>query len=64
MMEREKIGIKAIDGMVEGGIPRGSIIGISGPPGVGKSIFNLHFILTGAKKGQKMHLYISGRAKK
>jgi len=52
-MEREKIGIKGIDSMIEGGIPSGSIIGMSGPPGVGKSIFNLHFLLTGAKKGQK-----------
>ena len=52
-MEREKIGIKGVDDMLEGGIPKSSIIGISGPPGVGKTIFNLHFILTGAKKGQK-----------
>ncbi len=57
-MEREKIGLKGIDSMVEGGIPAGSIIGISGPPGVGKSIFNLHFILAGAKKGQKC-VYVS-----
>jgi len=52
-MEREKIGIKGVDDMIQGGIPNGSIIGISGPPGVGKSIFILHFLLTGAKKGQK-----------
>ena len=29
------------------------IIGLSGPPGAGKSIFSLHFLLAGAKKGQK-----------
>ena len=52
-MEREKIGIKGVDDMIQGGIPKGSITGISGPPGVGKSIFILHFLLTGAKKGQK-----------
>jgi KaiC/GvpD/RAD55 family RecA-like ATPase len=57
-MEREEIGIKEFDRMLEGGIPKGSIVGISGPPGVGKSIFNLHFLLAGAKKDQKC-VYIS-----
>ncbi|MBW2974159.1 AAA family ATPase [Candidatus Woesearchaeota archaeon] len=57
-MEREKIGIKGIDSMAEGGIPQGSIIGVCGPPGVGKSIFTLHFLLEGARRGQKC-LYIS-----
>lgn len=52
-MEREKIGIKEIDSMTQGGLPNGSIIGLSGPPGVGKSIFTLHFLLEGARKGQK-----------
>jgi KaiC/GvpD/RAD55 family RecA-like ATPase len=52
-MERESIGIKEINEMVQGGLPRGSIIGLSGPPGVGKSIFSLHFLLEGARKGQK-----------
>ena len=52
-MEREGIGIEKIDGMIEGGFPKGSVVGISGPPGVGKSIFALHFLLEGARKGQK-----------
>lgn len=52
-MKREGIGIEKIDEMVEGGFPKGSVIGISGPPGVGKSIFALHFLLEGARKGQK-----------
>ena len=52
-MEREKIGIKGVDSMIRGGLPNGSIIGLSGPPGVGKSIFTLHFLLEGARKGQK-----------
>lgn len=50
---RESIGIKEIDSMIQGGLPNGSIIGISGSPGVGKSIFSLHFLLEGARKGQK-----------
>jgi len=52
-LTRESSGIKEIDSMIQGGLPNGSIIGLSGPPGVGKSIFSLHFLLEGAKKGQK-----------
>ncbi|MCK4997695.1 AAA family ATPase [Candidatus Pacearchaeota archaeon] len=52
-IKREPIGIPNIDNMVNGGLPKGSVTGISGPPGVGKSIFSLHFILEGARKGQK-----------
>lgn len=52
-MKREGTGIEKIDEMVEGGFPKGSVIGISGPPGVGKSIFSMHFLLEGARKGQK-----------
>ncbi len=53
IIEREGIGITKIDKMIQGGLPKGSIIGLSGPPGVGKSIFCLHFLLEGARKGQK-----------
>jgi KaiC/GvpD/RAD55 family RecA-like ATPase len=52
-MEREKTGVKIVDDMIEGGIPRGSVVGLSGPPGAGKSILTLQFILEGARKGQK-----------
>ena len=57
-MKRESIGIKGVDKMLQGGLPKESIIGLSGPPGVGKSIFSLHFLLEGARKGQKC-LYIN-----
>ncbi len=50
---RESSGINEIDSMIQKGFPNGSIIGLSGPPGVGKSILSLHFILEGARKGQK-----------
>lgn len=52
-VEREQTGILGIDKMINGGFPKGSVVGISGPPGVGKSILSLHFILEGARKGQK-----------
>ena len=52
-LEREATGIKGVDEMVQGGFPRGGVIGVSGAPGVGKSIFSLHFVLEGARRGQK-----------
>ncbi|MBR9706437.1 AAA family ATPase [Candidatus Pacearchaeota archaeon] len=52
-MDRVNIGVKEVDEMVEGGLPKGSVIGLSGPPGVGKSIFSLHFLLEGARNGEK-----------
>ena len=52
-LKREKVGIKEIDSMVQEGLPTGSIVSLSGPPGVGKSILSLHFLLEGARKGQK-----------
>jgi len=51
-MERESIGIENFDNMVQGGLPNGGIIGLSGPPGAGKSIFTLHFLLEGARKAK------------
>jgi KaiC/GvpD/RAD55 family RecA-like ATPase len=57
-MHREEIGIREVDEMIQGGLPNNSITGLSGPPGVGKSIFILHFLLEGARKGQKC-LYIN-----
>jgi len=57
-MQRESTGITQVDSMLCGGLPKDSIIGLEGPPGVGKSIFALHFMLEGARKGQKC-LYIN-----
>ncbi|MCH7850105.1 MAG: AAA family ATPase [Nanoarchaeota archaeon] len=57
-LTRKSLGIKQIDSMIQGGLPNGSVIGLSGPPGVGKSIFSLHFILEGARKGEKC-IYIN-----
>lgn len=55
---REVTGIEGIDSMIQGGFPKGSVVGVRGSPGVGKSIFALHFILEGARMGQK-GVYIS-----
>lgn len=52
-LKRESTGVKGIDSMIQNGLPSGSVIGLSGPPGAGKSILSLHFLLEGARKGQK-----------
>jgi KaiC/GvpD/RAD55 family RecA-like ATPase len=51
-------GVTGIDGMLEGGIPQNSITCVSGPAGVGKSIFALQFAFAGAKMGVKS-LYLN-----
>lgn len=52
-MNRISSGVDKVDSMLEGGFPESSVVGISGPPGVGKSIFALHFVLAGARAGEK-----------
>ena len=57
-IQRESFGVNGIDDMIEGGLPKEGVFGLSGPPGIGKSILALHFLLEGARKGQKC-LYIN-----
>jgi circadian clock protein KaiC len=58
-MEREPTGITGLDGLIEGGLPKGSVTLISGSPGTGKSILCQHFICTGATKFDQRCLYLS-----
>ncbi|MBN2367998.1 AAA family ATPase [Candidatus Woesearchaeota archaeon] len=55
---RISCGVKGINKMVQGGLPLNSIIGLSGPAGVGKSILALQFLLEGARQGEKC-IYIN-----
>ncbi len=49
---RVKTGIPGLDGMIEGGFPLHSVNLVSGPPGSGKSLFGIHYILHGAEIGE------------
>lgn len=57
-IERVSTGVKGFDDLIEGGIPKDSVVLLSGPSGTGKSIFAMNFLIEGAKK-QEVGLYIT-----
>jgi KaiC/GvpD/RAD55 family RecA-like ATPase len=57
-IERVKTGIKGLDELLSGGLPKESITLVSGPPGSGKTIFCYQFIATGLQEGKKC-LYLT-----
>ena len=50
-MRRLSTGIPQFDALIEGGIPEGFFIALTGEPGTGKTIFSLHFVAQGLKEG-------------
>lgn len=63
-MEKVQTGIKGFDALVEGGMPIGSTILLSGTPGTGKTIFSLEFLYNGATRFKEKGLYVSFEEKK
>jgi KaiC/GvpD/RAD55 family RecA-like ATPase len=59
MTKRISMGIKELDDMLDGGIPRGSIILISGPLGTGKTTLGVQFIYNGIKKFNEPGIFIT-----
>ncbi|MCL5100956.1 MAG: hypothetical protein M1122_03325 [Candidatus Marsarchaeota archaeon] len=57
-MDRIKTGIKGFDEIVEGGIPAGFNVLLTGSPGTGKTIFGLQYLYDGALNGEN-GIYIS-----
>lgn len=57
-MERVKTYVKGLDEILNGGIPKSSVVLISGGPGAGKTILCLQYLVNGIKKGEK-GLYIT-----
>lgn len=49
---RQSTGIAELDAMMDGGIPAGDSVLISGPTGAGKSILASHFVAAGAARDQ------------
>lgn len=41
---RQSIGVGGLDAMLGGGLPEGTITGVLGPSGIGKTVLGLHFV--------------------
>ena len=52
-IKRAKTGIPGLDELIQGGLPRGSITLISGPPGGGKTIACFQFLHEGMKNDER-----------
>ena len=50
---RLKTGVEGIDKLLQGGIPEGFFVAVTGEPGCGKTIFSIHFIYQGVLDGDK-----------
>jgi circadian clock protein KaiC len=51
--ERVATGISGLDALIEGGLPKGRSILVTGEPGTGKTIFALQFLVEGLKRGER-----------
>jgi len=50
MLERASFGIAPLDGMIDGGVVRGSATVVEGAPGTGKTTLGMQFIVNGIEK--------------
>jgi circadian clock protein KaiC len=50
--ERVSLGLKRLDEMMQGGLPRGSSTVVIGPSGSGKTMLGLQFLAEGARQGE------------
>ena len=57
-MDRIPTGIKGLDEVLKGGLPKGRTILVVGSPGSGKTTFAIQFLVGGAKNGEP-GLYVS-----
>ncbi len=61
IIHRISTGISELDRALEGGIPKGSWVAITGEPGTGKSILCMHFAWAGIKAGDPV-VYVTTEA--
>ena len=52
-VRRLRTGVDGIDKLLEGGIPEGFLVAVTGEPGCGKTIFSIHFINQGVLDGDR-----------
>jgi KaiC domain protein len=53
VIERIPTGIEGLDRILRGGIPKGFLVAVVGEPGTGKTVFSIHFIGEGLRRGGK-----------
>jgi KaiC domain protein len=52
-VKRLSTGVEGLDSLLQGGIPEGFFIAVTGEPGCGKTILSIHFINKGVEEGDK-----------
>ena len=58
-VKRCRSGIEGLDEIIDGGIPEGNLVVLSGDPGSGKTVFCWQFIYSGATQFNQNGVYIS-----
>jgi len=58
-MQRVKTGVFGLDELIEGGMPKGRIMLVSGGCGTGKTIFGLQFLYYGVKNYKEPGIYVT-----
>lgn len=56
---RVKTGIKGFDELVQGGLPAGFTVLVTGTPGTGKTLFTLEYLYNGASKFRERSMYVT-----
>jgi circadian clock protein KaiC len=59
LSDRVPTGIEGFDALVEGGIPRGSLVLLAGNPGAGKTSFSAKYLHYGVTKRNEPGIYVS-----
>jgi len=59
VIDRIKTGVPGLDEMMDGGIPRGNLVVLSGDPGSGKTVCCWQFIYEGITKYNEPAVYVS-----
>ncbi|MEM3648762.1 MAG: ATPase domain-containing protein, partial [Thermoproteota archaeon] len=52
-VKRLSTGVEGLDSLLQGGIPEGFFVAVTGEPGCGKTILSIHFINRGVEEGDK-----------
>ena len=53
MIKRVHTGVPGLDESLEGGIPKGFAVIVTGPPGTGKTTFCMQFLIEGVRNNEK-----------